>query len=104
MGGKAAAETSSSTGWSVSVNWWFEIPPLVGKPRFPFPPHIELELARHVEYFFCDAYGAGSMGRIAAACLTDTADGMVALDDWSLGGEEATLDGRNFVLYNLARL
>jgi len=99
--------------WSISVNFWFDISHTVFKPEYPYPAHLELELARHAELFLSDACGASMLGQVAAELFRDV-DGEAGCGPCDLGiaprvnliHEEcsSSLATRNFLLHRLALL
>ncbi|CAE7223033.1 HIF1AN [Symbiodinium sp. CCMP2592] len=57
--------TASRGAWSISVNFWFAIHRVLMEGPHPFPQHLELELARHVELLLSDVGGSASVGALA---------------------------------------
>ncbi|CAJ1407847.1 unnamed protein product [Effrenium voratum] len=86
----------SSHAWSISVNFWFAIHRVLLEGPHPFPPHLELELARHLELLLSDVGGSASVGSLARDLLQDSQE--------EFAQDEAFLPLRNFVLDRLATL
>lgn len=84
--------------WSISVNFWFAIHKVLLEGPHPFPPHLELELARHVELLLSDVGGSAAVGSLARELLED------AEGSRSEVNEGPSLLLRNFVLDRLAHL
>ncbi|CAE7690480.1 Hif1an, partial [Symbiodinium pilosum] len=57
--------TAACGSWSISVNFWFAIHKVLMESPHPFPQHLELELARHVELLLSDVGGSASVGVLA---------------------------------------
>lgn len=90
--------------WSISVNFWFSIEgQLMQKPPHPLPPHLELELARHVEFLLADVCGSSRVASFARLLRSDSC-AEAAEDEPSGMDDVISLPARNFILFRLARI
>ncbi|CAE8721975.1 unnamed protein product [Polarella glacialis] len=99
----SSSRESSSAGWCISVNFWFDtVTGALLRPSYPFGSHLEVELARQVEYLVADTFGASAVAAFMARCKRH----LDSNDEESLGspGEEdiAELAVRNYVLRSVA--
>lgn len=92
--------TAGAPDLCVSVNFWFDTVSshLLHPPPGPLSSHLEVELARQVEYTVADAFGAGCVRDFVSALATDVRG--------DIRGEQRScpeqLPARNFVLRSLA--
>lgn len=93
--------TAGDPDWCVSVNFWFDTVSgqLLRPPPGPLPPHLEVELARQVEYAAADAFGASAVRGFSTALAADTRGGQ---NGGEQGNSPEQLPARNFVLRSLA--
>mmetsp|Transcript_32650 Transcript_32650/g.53732 ORF Transcript_32650/g.53732 Transcript_32650/m.53732 type:complete len:184 (-) Transcript_32650:33-584(-) len=90
---------------SISVNFWYTITNVVVQAPHPLPLHLELELARHVEFLLSDVCGSSAVGQILEALHADVEDNSSAQGAENAEAEDfVSLPVRNFVLFRLARL
>jgi len=73
------------------------------QPPHPLPPHLELELARHVEFLLGDIFGSNHVANFARLLRADSYQ-EAAEDNLSGMDEVASLPARNFILFRLAKI
>lgn len=105
VGGTFGPKTAESP-LCISVNFWFEMSFL--RPAFPLPIHLELELARHVEFLLADNCGSIAIRSLAAAMVAeargdDATSPTEFLEVASAVGGPAR-QALNFVFFGLARV
>eukprot|EP00434_Breviolum_minutum_P010022 symbB.v1.2.008839.t1/scaffold550.1/size188255/3 len=79
------SDGQGADGWSISVNFWFAIHKVLLEGPHPFPPHLELELARHVELLLSDVVGSASVGAAARDLVQEAKDETTA-SEVAMGG------------------
>lgn len=93
--------TSGSPSWCVSVNFWIDtVSQHLVHPPVPLQPHLEVELARQIEYIVADAFGP--------ECVHDFMVGLASegsrLPNSNPPDDGKYLELQNYILWNLARI
>mmetsp|Transcript_98261 Transcript_98261/g.305595 ORF Transcript_98261/g.305595 Transcript_98261/m.305595 type:complete len:566 (+) Transcript_98261:46-1743(+) len=96
--GEASDAGAGSAAMSISLSFWFDSLSVLSAPPLPLPDHLELELARHIEFFACDTAGPTAVRALAEALAGDV--GLVVPTQES----SVPLEPRDFVLLRLLDL
>jgi len=93
--------TAGAPEWCISVNFWFDVvtPHLLHPPSSLYP-HMEVELARQIEYLAADAFGANAVAGFVAAC---TKEARCTFGDSMTKPENSLqLGAQNYIMWHLA--